>query len=122
MANRGFNRKQALEKEVKELFVLLTFGSSGAVTMTKGVGIASVSKTSTGLYKITLQDKYVSLKSVSGTFESTSAEDIRVQVKDETVSTTKIINIFTLTGASETSPASGTKLYVKIEVKNTSVE
>jgi hypothetical protein len=89
--------------------------------MTTGYGIASVSKTTTGEYLITLQDKYVSFKNLSGTFESTSAEDIRVQIKEEAVSTAKTVSIYTLTAGTATNPASGTKLYLKLELKNTSV-
>lgn len=121
MASRNFNRKQALEKEIKEIYALLTFGSSGAVTLTTGHGVASAAKSGTGDYLITLQDRYVSLKMVEGTFLSSSAEDIRVQVKAEDVASAKTISILTLTGASATNPASGTKLYLKFELKNTTV-
>lgn len=122
MANRGFHRIQALEKEVKELYALITFGSSGAPTLTTGHGITSITRNSTGDYTLVLQDKYVSLKCVSGTFEKTTGEDIRLQMKSETVSaTTKAINFLTLTSASATDPSSGAKLYLRIDVKNTSV-
>lgn len=121
MASRNFNRKQALEKEVKEIYAKLTFGSSGAVTLTEGVGVASAAKSATGDYLITLQDSYNSLKFVEGVFLSSSAEDIRIQIKAQAVSTSKTVSIFTLTGASATNPASGTVLYVKFDLKNSSV-
>ena len=121
MANRDFNRKQALEKEVKELYALLTFGASGAVTLTSGIGIASAAKSATGDYLITLQDRYVSLKFVEGTLIKSTGEDIRIQVKAEDVDGAKTISILTLTGASATNPSSGAQLLLKIEVKNTTV-
>ena len=123
MASRSFNRKQALEKEVKEIFALITFGASGAPTLTTGYGITSITRNSQGDYTIVLDSKFPSFKNFSGTFLKSTGEDIRVQLKSETVSsaTTKAVNFFTLTGASATDPSSGAKLYLKIEVKNTSV-
>lgn len=122
MANRNFNRKQALEKEVKDLYALISIGASGAPTLTSGTGIASITRTSAGLYQLTLQDKYNSLKFFEGTIIKSTAEDINVTVKAEDVDGAKTIDFFTLTGATETDPSSGSKLYIKIEVKNTSVE
>jgi hypothetical protein len=121
MANRSFNRKQSLEKEVKELYCSMTIGASGAPTLVDRYGIASIVRNSAGDYTLTLQDNYVSLKFVEAIFLDDNAQDIRVQLKSETVSTTKQINFFTLTGAVATDPQSGQKLYLKIEVKNTSV-
>jgi len=121
MANRNFNRKQALEKEVKEIYAKLTFGSSGAVTLTSGLGVASAVKSATGDYLITLEDSYVKLMAVQGVFLSSTAEDIRVQVKAESVTSAKTISIYTLTGASATNPASGTVLLLKFELKNSTV-
>lgn len=119
MASRSFNRKQALEKEIKTLYAKLTFGSSGAVTLTSGVGIASVAKSDTGDYLITLQDKYVALKNVEGTLLKSTGEDIRVQLKAEAVASSKTLSIFTLAGSSATNPSSGAVLFLKIELKNT---
>ena len=120
MANRNFNRKQALEKEVKDLFLKVTFGATGAPTLTKGVGFASIVRSAQGDFKITLDDKYVELKNVEGKFLSSTEEDIRVQIKAEDVASAKTIDIFTLTGATATDPASGTILLLKVEVKNSS--
>lgn len=121
MASRSFNRKQALEKEVKEIFALVSVGASGAPTLTTGYGIASITRTSAGLYQITLQDKYVSLKFFEGILIKSSGEDIRFQLKAESVVSAKTIDFFTLTGASATDPSSGSKMYIKIEVKDSSV-
>lgn len=121
MANRSFNRKQSLEKEVKELFCSISIGASGAPTLVDRYGIASITRNSAGDYTLVLQDNYVSLKFVEAVFLSSTAQDIRVQLKSETVSTTKQINFFTLTAATATDPSSGQKLFLKIEVKNTSV-
>lgn len=119
MANRNFNRKQALEKEIKELYAKVTVGSSGAPTLTTGYGIASITRTSAGLYQLTLADKYVSLKHFEVTFLASTAQDIRAQIKAEDVASAKTIDFFTLTGASATDPSSGQVMLIKIELKNT---
>lgn len=121
MANRNFNRKQALEKEVKELYAKLTFGGAGAVTLTEGVGIASVAKSATGDYLVTLQDAYVKILQFEGILLKSTAEDIRVQVKAESVASAKTVSFFTLTGASPTNPSSGAIIYLKLELKNSTV-
>lgn len=122
MASRSFNRKQALEKEVKEIYALITFGASGAPTLTTGFGVTSIARNSQGDYTLVLDSRFSSLKNVSGTFIKTTGEDIRIQLKSETVNaSTKAVNFFTLTGASATDPSNGAKLMLKIEVKNTSV-
>ena len=120
MANRSFNRKQSLEKEVKELYCSINIGASGAPTLVSRYGIASIVRDATGEYTLTLQDNYVSLKFVEAVFKSATAQDIRVQLISETVSTLKQIKFMTLTGATKTDPTSGQQLLLKIEVKNTS--
>ena len=120
-AARTFNRRQALEKEVKDLYAKVTIGASGAPTLTTGYGFASISKTSTGLYRLTLQDKYHSLKSVNVMLLASSAADFTFQVKAEAVSgATPYIDFFTLTGGTVAEPSNGHILLIKVEVKNTS--
>lgn len=123
MANRTFNDAQALEKEVKTLFAKITIGASGAPTLTNpgSLGIASVARTSAGLYKITLSDAYPTLLSVKGIVLSATAEDNTFQVKAEDVNGVKTIDLFTLTGGVATDPASGDVLLLEIALKNTTV-
>lgn len=121
MANRQFNRKQSLEKEVKELFANVSIGATGACTLNSSPGIASIVRNSAGNYSITLQDIYVSLKMFDCVQLYSSAQDLNFQLISETVGSTKILNFVCLTGASETDPTSGSKLLIKIDVKNTSV-
>jgi len=114
--------KAALEKEVKEIFALITFGAAGAPTLTSGFGVTSITKDATGEYTLVLDSRFPSFKNMSGTFEKSTGEDIRMQLKSESVnSSSKSVSFFTLTGASATNPSSGAKLYLKVEVKNTSV-
>lgn len=120
MANRSFNRKQALEKEIKEIYAKVTIGSSGAPTLTTGYGVSSITRTSAGLYQLTLADKYTSLKNMEVMFLSSTAQDIRAQIKAEDVDVAKTIDFFTLTDATATDPSSGQVMLIKLDLKNTS--
>lgn len=123
MANRTFNEAQALEKEIKTLFARVSIAGSGAPTLVNpgSLGIASVSRVSAGLYRFTLVDAYPKLMSVKPIVLSATAEDIQFQVKLETVATTKLIEVFCLTGATATDPASGDVLLLEFSLKNTTV-
>ncbi len=120
MARHTYNRRQAIEKEVKDLYLEVSFGSSGAPTIVSGYGFTSISRTSAGLYLVTLDAKYQALKFVEGCFKWTTAQDIRVQLKEEAVNASNTFSFFTLTGASASDPSSGNKILLKVEVKNTS--
>lgn len=122
MADRSFNRRQSLEKEVKDLYVRISFGSTGAPTLVAGssYGASSITRNSAGDYSLIMQDSYSSLKFVEGIFLSSTAQDIRLQLKSEAINASNSINFFTLTGASATDPSSGQVLLLKVEAKNTS--
>lgn len=123
MASHMWNRRQALEKEVKDLYVKISIAGSGAPTLVSGssYGAESITRNSAGDYTLKLQDQYNSLKYFEGIVLSSSAQDLTIQLKSETVNaTTRAVNFFTNTGATPTDPASGKVLVLKIEVKNTS--
>lgn len=120
MANRNFNRRQALEKEVKDLYVRVSVGASGAPTLVSRIGIASIARDSAGTYTLVLQDRYVALKFFQVSFLDDSAQDLRAQILDDSSATAdKYIQFATLTGASATDPQSGQTMLIKIELKNT---
>ncbi len=121
MADRNFNSKQALEKMVKELYANVSIGSSGAPTLNLSPGIASITRNSAGDYSVVLQDSYASLKMVEVSQIVASAQDLHFQLVSETVASTKIVRFVCLTGATPTDPASGSKLLIKFDVKNTTV-
>ncbi len=121
IANRNFNRRQALEKEIKDLYAKVTVAGTGAPTLVTPTGIASIVRNGTGDYTLTLQDKYMQLKFAQVTFLDASGQDLRAQIKAEDVAGAKTIRFLTLTGASATDPASGQTMLIKVEVKNTSV-
>jgi hypothetical protein len=49
---------------------------------------------------------------------NSSAQDLNFQLKAQTVSTTKLIDFFSLTGGVATDPANGSSLFIKIDLKN----
>jgi hypothetical protein len=76
MANRSFVRNTStLEKAPVRLFARVTFGSSGAPTLdkAKSKGVKSISRTSAGLYVITLQDSYQRLLNMKHLFLNATA-------------------------------------------------
>lgn len=123
MANHAFNRKQALEKEVKEIYAKITIGSSGAPTLvaTSSKGVASVSRTSAGLYVLTLSQKYNALMHFNACVVTPSAEDIKANLVSETVVTNKTVTFRCTAAGVATDPASGDSVLVALQLKNTSV-
>lgn len=121
MANRNFNRMQALEKEIKELFLDVAIGGTGAPTLTEGLGITSIARVGAGHYRITLNDKFSRLMHADMIHLAATAEDLTMQIKLETVATTKLVEFFTLTAGTETDPASGDRLLITLKLKNSSV-
>jgi len=109
---------QALEKEVKSLYLQVAIGSSGAPTLTKGLGSASIARNSAGNYTITLQDKYTRLMSASITQLNSSAEDITIQLLAQSVDSAKTVQFVCKTGATATDPSSGSVLYIRLDLKN----
>jgi ATP phosphoribosyltransferase len=130
MASRNFQRVQAASKEAKLLFAHITIGASGAPTLSasQSLGVASISRTSAGLYVLTLSDTYNSLLHVQAVVQNSSVDDIQLQIKSEDVDGAKTITFNTKapTDASTTTqvvadPADGTVLRLMIWVKNTNV-
>lgn len=121
MASRNFNRLQALEKEIKHLHVEVLIGASGAPTLVKKLGVASISRTSAGLYVLTLQDKYSRFMHMHVMQEAASAEDLNFQVTGKSVNSAKTITFLCTTGGVATDPSDGSRLYLDISLKNSSV-
>jgi hypothetical protein len=131
MANRMFNRVQALDKEVKFLFLTATIGSGGDPTLneSKSVGIKSISDTATGEYDITLgvpggaTDKYPSLLFMQCFLTDTAAIStgggVSFQIEAETVSSDGVIKLFALDKDGAIAEIrSGDILQIMIVVKN----
>lgn len=124
MADRMLNQfAGTFEKGVVSIFIVLTFGGTGAVTLTRGKGVASCTRTSQGLYVITLQDKYRTLLGFAATWLHTSAPAAAlVNIKAETVASDKTITFNTMDADSPaiTDPDSGSLLYIRVDLSNSS--
>ena len=131
MANRNFNRVQALDKEVKFLFLTATIGSGGDPTLneSKSVGIKSISDTAVGEYDITLgvpggaADKYPALLFVQCFLTDSAAIStgggVSFQIEAETVSSDGVIKLFALDKDGAIAEIrSGDVLQIMIVVKN----
>ncbi len=121
MADRSFKRVQALESEVKTLFLDVAIGGTGAPTINYALGTASIVRDSAGVYIITLQDKYNRLLAFNVTQLVAAAEDINFQLEAEAVATSKTIQFRCLTDDVETELSSGSRLLISVDLKNSSV-
>jgi hypothetical protein len=130
VANRSFtNQGFYLEKAPVFLFAKVSIGASGAPTLSRGKGISSISRTSAGLYVITLQDAYVALLGATCTrlLASGMPAAPAFSLVSETVSSTKAVTV-QFSGATSSSdttlvaadPSSGTVLYFQIVLSNSS--
>ena len=123
MANRNFHRKQALDYEVKEIYLSAAIGASGAPTLDaqNSKGVLSISRSSAGLYVITLQDSYVRLMAGQVQLVTPAAENISVKVMLSDVVVAKTITVLCTAVGVATDPASGDTLVACFQLKNSSV-
>lgn len=132
MANRFFNHAfYSLEKAPVVLFAKVAIGSTGAPTLnaSQSKGVSSISRTSAGLYVITLQDVYVRLLNCHAvrTLASGLPAAPAYNVVSNTVSTTKTITV-QFAGATATAdtalvatdPSNGSTLDFVIWLSNSS--
>lgn len=98
--------------------VVATF-SGGDVTasMSSSVGFLSMTRSATGVYDIVLDDEYNVLKSAKALLLKSTGEDIRFNLKSESVGS-KLLSLIALTGATETDPSNGSSFLLKLDVKN----
>lgn len=121
MANRNFNRFQALEKEVKSLYADVAIGASGAPTLTKGLGITSIERTGTGRYRLTLDDKYTRLMWADAIHLASTTEDLDWHLTAEDVDGAKTVEFVAHTAGTDADPADGDRVLFHMELKNSSV-
>lgn len=117
MANRNFNRFQALEKEVKSLYAEINLAVSGVPSLVAAhsLGIASVIGDNSGNIQITLQDKYMRLMHVSVVEVGAPSITSPISVVSEDVAGAKTVTLSNADGLTST------KILVRIDVKNSSV-
>jgi hypothetical protein len=117
----------SLVKGKVALFGQVAIGATGAPTLSavNSKGIASISRTGTGAYTITLQDKYVGLFGFVPTIIQASGTQTvaNVYVVSETVSSTKTINIACLDFAgSAVDPANGAVIKFEVTLSNSTAQ
>lgn len=123
MANRTFNQFQgSLEKGVVQLFAEISFGASGAPTLVRGKGVASVAKASTGVYTVTLQDTYQRTLGLASTWKGSAAPagDLVVLAADNVATAnapTLSLKVLDEAGVA-TEPASGEAVLVAVTLSN----
>lgn len=116
------------EKGVKEvgivkLWLKAAIGATGAVTLNAAgsKGIASITRTSAGLYQITLDEPYAALLMANAFVVFSTLQDLTFQVKAEDVASAKTIDLWCKTAATATDPTDGSSLRVELILKNSSV-
>lgn len=123
MANRMYNQFQGtLEKGVVQLYLEVAFGASGVATVTRGKGVASVTKTATGVYDVVLQDSYIRTLGLASTWKGSNASaGLVVQLTTDSVdngTTPKVVvTVYDETGAA-TEPASGESVLLTLHLSN----
>ena len=131
MANRNFfSNSYSLEVDNVTIWCEINVGASGAVSSSSGLGIASVTKESAaGQYTIALSDSYNKLLHANiVVLDDTNSDPTTVaiigRVLSEAVSSSSpaiVIQGVALDDGAAANFASGAKLLVKIELRNSSV-
>jgi len=124
MANVGFWPLQARQKGIKDVHFKVTIGASGDPTLStdgSSLGVASITRTSAGLYVITLRDKYTALVNASFMHLDDTLQNLSFQVNAETVASTKTITLWTRVVATATDPTDTAIIYGTLTLKNSSV-
>lgn len=133
MANRRFEQFQlSLEKKVVNLFLKVSFGSTGAPTIVKGKGICSIVRNSAGKYTITYgipasatdpakTDTYASLLGVQHQFLNATAPAAPGMyiVADNAASGT--IQVQFNAAGTATDPGSGENVLMHLKLSNSSI-
>lgn len=104
-ARNGTHQQFTMDRDTWELHARCIGAAGATPTGLKGIGIASIAWVSTGIYDITLVDKWAGLLEVNfSVIDSTGLRHYTFNVKTETVSTTKIIRINVFAAATTVAP------------------
>lgn len=105
MAGRNFVQQQALERDIKELYLKISSDGAGNFTVLSGTGIYSIAKTGVGTIRVYLEDKYPALRAFNAIIIDATERDFDFQIKAHDVAPTSgraSIDIFTLSSGAET--------------------
>jgi hypothetical protein len=134
MANRMFNRIQALDKELKIIQGQFTVAGTGAPTLVenKSPGIKSIARSAGGDYALTLgtpggdSDIYPHFYNSMISYQKSTAHGGTVgfhfQIKSSTVNSDGVLNFFTLDkDGAVADPPTGSTIHVTMILKNSNV-
>ena len=120
MANRRFEQFcYSLIKKKTEIEGVASLSAAGAV-LSQDIPGATLTKTGTGAYLLTLQDKYNTCLGVYAQLGET-AEDLQAVPGAADVASAKTVVINTKTAGVNTNPTATAKLYIKVVLRNSSV-
>ena len=123
MANRWMVQPRCLEKELCNLVFRVNLSAAAAITSQLGKG-GTVTKTGTGLYRITLEDKWVALRSAQVTLLEAVSTAFVSQVTAEDVAGAggvSYVDIVTKTAGANANVAAVTTLFIDLKLKNSTV-
>jgi hypothetical protein len=121
MANRLFKEVQSLDSEVKILLGAVTFGASGAVSAVSANGFTVTKPAGTGLYTVTLDDKYGALLGVdSMLFNNGTVANSHLQLSSDFASgNTFQLQFFTAGVAANA--LTGQRVYITVHLRNSAL-
>lgn len=122
MASRAFKFPQALKNGVVILAGNFTTDASGNITAQSFQG-GTVTKTGTGTYRITLQDRYVGLLgcSINMSQATVSAFEVQPASTTDVTAATPIVDIVTKNAGAAANVTSISVIYVDLTLNNSSV-
>jgi hypothetical protein len=126
MANRRLEQfRLSAEKQVVDLYGVITIGATGEPTLTRAKNIASCTRNSAGQYTIVLDDVYNQLIGIDVMFYAgtSAAAAPMVVLESNSISTTKtfIIQCRAIDNSTATDPADGEIMYLHIALRNSSI-
>ncbi len=123
-ADRNFTSQfsYSFERQVVSLMAAITVSSSGTVYTSNApkAGIV-MTRVSAGLYDLTIPNSYTALISASFMIQATSAADLQPQIVSSDVTSAKKVRIRTIAGATPTDLADTDKLFVRLDLRNSSL-
>jgi hypothetical protein len=121
MANRHTFPAHSLDRSVVTLFGSVTFGGSGAVVAVDANGFTVTKPSGTGLYRITLEDKWEALAAPALEVDNNGTPaDVKVQISDVDLAN-RLIDVQYISGTGAANATSGHTLYITLHLRNSSV-
>ncbi len=129
MASRSFHPPLgSLEVDCVSLYCKFVVGATGAVGTTTGKGVTSVTRDSTGQYTVLLADTYNTFLWGAAAILTTTSSDpatvgVLARLEAEAVATSKTVQFqfYALDDGAVADPFETAVVYIKLELRNSSV-